>query len=384
VRILHILPSLDPRGGGPMEALSNYGQCVRALGHSVEVLSLDDPASAFLPLYPLTATAIGPSVGGYAYNPRLVPWLTTRARDYDVIFIHGLWQYHAFGAWRVLHDLKLPYFVLPHGMLDPWFKTTYPLKHLKKFLYWHWADYRVLRDARAVLFTSEEERRLARLSFSRYTAREVVINYGTKSPPQDAQALRERFLQSRPDLQGKRILLFLSRIHEKKGCDLLIKAYARVAAQDRRLHLMVAGPDKTALVPRLRQMAQELGVAASISFPGMLQADDKWGAFHASDAFVLPSHQENFGVAVAEALGCRLPVLISDKVNIWREVQQDGCGFVAPDTVEGTEHNLRSWLALPVEQAEGMRQRARSTFEARYTAEATARSLLAAVEGARA
>jgi len=101
-------------------------------------------------------------------------------------------------------------------MLDPWFKHAYPLKHLKKCLYWAWA----------VLFTSDEERRQARLSFAGYECHEQVVGYGTSSPPGDCEMLRRRFFGAHPTLEGKRLLLFLSRIHPKKGCDLLLRAFA--------------------------------------------------------------------------------------------------------------------------------------------------------------
>jgi glycosyltransferase involved in cell wall biosynthesis len=265
-------------------------------------------------------------------------------------------------------------------MLDPWFKTTYPLKHLKKQLYWPWADYRLLRDARAVLFTSEEERRLARQSFSRYDAREMVVDYGTSPPPADADRLRLAFFSQHPELRGKRLLLFLGRIHPKKGCDLLIKAFARVVNADRSLHLVLAGPDQTGWVSSLRSLAAKSGVVDRVAFLGMLQGDIKWGALYASEAFALPSHQENFGIAVAESLGCGLPVLISDKVNIWREVEADQVGIANPDSLEGTERSLRTWLGMSESARTGMRERARSCFELRFTAEAMARSLLGVLQ----
>ena len=113
----------------------------------------------------------------------LLPLLMNLDRaQFDAVIVHGLWQYSSFGVWRALAGTDTPYFVFPHGMLDPWFKRTYPAKHFKKLLYWPWAEYRVLRDAAAVLFTSEEERRLARESFALYRAREVVVNYGTAAP----------------------------------------------------------------------------------------------------------------------------------------------------------------------------------------------------------
>ena len=193
MRALHILPSVDPKGGGPMEGVRQYGLKLKTIGHEVEVVTLDDPAAEYIAEYPLKVHAMGPSLGSYRYSSKFIPWLIENVNNYDYVIVNGLWQYHGFGAWRVMSALNVPYFVFTHGMLDPWFKHTYPLKHLKKWLYWPWADYRLLRDATAVLFTCEEEKLLARKSFWLYKAKEDVINYGTKTPPSDAQALRTTF-----------------------------------------------------------------------------------------------------------------------------------------------------------------------------------------------
>lgn len=377
MNLLHLISSVDPRGGGPMEGLRQVGSILSSQGHRVEVASLDDPGDPGVADYPLPLHALGPGRGRYRYSPRLLPWLRRHAVDYDLVVVNGLWQYHGLAAWRALAGDRVPYVVFTHGMLDPWFKHTYPLKHLKKWLYWPWAEYRLLRDAAAVLFTSEEERRLARESFWLYRARERVVAYGTRTPPTDRDALAAQFHACHPGLQGRRLLLFLGRIHEKKGCDLLVEAYGRVAASDPRLHLVVAGPDPDGWVPRLRARAAALGVAERITWPGMLQGDIKWGAFHAAEAFVLPSHQENFGIAVAEALGCGLPVLISDKVNIWREIEADGAGLVATDTAEGTLQLLQRWLALEPASRSAMAERARRSFAHRYTVQAMAVDLVA-------
>ncbi len=380
MKILHILPSVDPQGGGPTEGVRQRGLRLIEMGHQVEVLSLDDPARPFLAGYGLPVHALGPSKGGYQYNSRLVPWLREHAKEYDAVVINGLWQYHSLGAWRALHRMKVPYFVFTHGMLDPWFKHTYPLKHLKKWLYWPWADYRVLRDAQAVLFTSEDERLLARKSFSLYRAHEAVVAYGTRTPPSNAELLRAQFYAGHPELRGKRLLLFMSRIHEKKGCDMLIEAFAKVAGQDANLYLVMAGPDQTGWVATLQAQAKRLGIAERITWPGMLQGVMKWGAFYASEAFVLPSHQENFGIAVAEALGCGLPVLISDKVNIWREIEADGAGIVNPDTPVGTEKSLRLWLTLDTAERRRMAQQTLVTFKQRFTVDQMAKSLVETIE----
>lgn len=380
MKALHILPTVDPRGGGPMEGVRQYGLELKKIGHEVEVVTLDDPAAAYIADFPLKVHAMGPSLGSYRYSSKFIPWLKANVSDYDYVIVNGLWQFHSFGAWYVMHGMHIPYFVFTHGMLDPWFKNTYPLKHIKKWFYWPWADYRLLRDAVAVLFTCEEEKLLARKSFWLYKATEEVINYGTKTPPSDDEALRTIFHVAYPDLREKRMLLFLSRIHEKKGCDLLIEAFAKVASQDSKLHLLMAGPDQTGLVTKLQSQAQHLGIADRITWPGMLQGDMKWGAFYASEAFVLSSHQENFGIAVAEAMGCSLPVLISDKVNIWREIEIDGAGIVNTDTVEGTEKTLRQWLELDADGRKKMAIQAKISFDQRFTVGAMTKSLLAILQ----
>src|SRR5258706_6543690 len=212
MKLLHVLASVDPRGGGPMEGVRQRGLRLEQLGHSVEVVTLDDPAASFVHGFPLKVHAVGPPRSSYRYSAAVVPWLKAHAAEYDAIIVNGLWQYHSFAVWRVLKRMKLPYFVFTHGMLDPWFKHAYPRKHLKKWLYWPWGDYRVLRDARAVLFTCEEEKRLARDSFWLYRCRERVVSYGVAAPGGDSETQREAFFTPFPEWRGKRRLLFLGRI----------------------------------------------------------------------------------------------------------------------------------------------------------------------------
>ncbi len=376
MKILHVIPSINPEAGGPAEGLRQWGTKAATLGHSVEVVTLDAPGLPFLESFPLRAHALGPSRGHYKYNDRLVPWLKSNIARYDSIVVNGIWQYHSFGVWRALHNSPKPYYVFTHGMLDPWFRRYYPLKHAKKWLYWPWADYRVLRDARAVLFTSEEERLQARKSFWLYRANERVVAYGTAGPPQDSLHALEAFCRQFPQLRGRRFLLFLGRIHEKKGCDLLIRAFAEQANSQSDLLLVMAGPDQTGWAGSLKETAKHLGVCERIVWIGMVRGDVKWGALHACEAFVLPSHQENFGIAVVEALACAKPVLISNKVNIWREIEQDGAGIVADDTQSGVNRLLEAWRCSSDTAKRTMGQNAARTFQRRFTVDAMAESLI--------
>lgn len=365
MKLLRIISSIDPKGGGPIEGAKKIDTELKSMGHNIEVVSLDAPGQDFISLYPAPVHALGPSQTGYKYNSKLVGWLNENQHKYDAVIVNGIWQYHSFAAWRSLSS-KTPYFVFTHGMLDPWFKKTYPLKHLKKWIYWPWAEYRVLRDAAAVIFTCEEERILARKSFWLYKAKESVTSYGTSTPPNNSTELSERFIKKNPTLKNKRIVLFLSRIHEKKGCDLLIEAFSNIAKDDASLHLVMAGPDQTGWALTLQSQAAKLGISDRITWSGMLQGDDKWGAYYSAEVFCLPSHQENFGIVVSEALACGRPVLISDKVNIWREIEADSAGFVDDDTAEGTLRNFNRWLALSSHDYAQMTTKAKNCFTKRF------------------
>jgi len=415
MRILHVVGSLNPREGGPSEGLRQFAQeLMTVFDDEVEIACLDEPGADWLENFPCRIHALGPGLMNYRFTLRLVPWLREHATKYDAIIANGIWQYTSFAVWFALRNTGTPYFVYPHGMLDPWFKQTYPIKHLKKWLYWPWGEYRVLRDARAVFFTCEEERRLARESFWLYRCNERVVGYGTAAPAGNPDQQRELFLNAYPHLRGKRILLFLSRIHEKKGLDLLIRAFADVlqstidhepfaSAVSAPLHLVIAGPcADPAYLESLKQLAERqlsaFGIphsatpdsaASSFDLPAstfpltflpMLRGDVKWGAFHAADAFVLPSHQENFGMAVAEALACGVPVLISNKVNIWREIEADGAGLVAEATVEGTSSLLRRWFDTSERERADMHIAASVCFRARFAIQAAAQSLLGAIQ----
>jgi glycosyltransferase involved in cell wall biosynthesis len=375
MKILRSTHTVNPALGGPIESIRQSSAALVRRGHEVEIISLDGPGDTWLRDFAVPVHALGPGRGSYGYAPAFSNWIKERHAEYDAVIVHGLWQYSSFGVWRALHGTQTPYYVFPHGMLDPWFKRTYPTKHFKKLLYWPWGEYRVLRDAAAVLFTSEEERRLARQSFALYRCNEKVVNYGTAAPV-NLESAREKFFEAFPQLRGQRFFLFLGRLHEKKSCDLLIEAFLELRnSSDAPSHLLMAGPcSDDGYLRRLRQMASAAG--DSIIFPGMLTGDAKWGALSAAEAFVLPSHQENFGIAVAEALACGTPVLISNKINIWREIEAGAAGLVENDDRAGTANLLKRWLATPPAARAIMRENARKCFAARFEIERATDSLL--------
>lgn len=363
---------------------------LQSWGHKPEILTLDEPGEPWLTDYPVPVSTLGPTVSSYGYTKRLIPWLIRNVHRFDAVTVHGLWQYHGFAVRQVLQPTSIPYFLYPHGMLNPWAKSYYPLKHLKKWIYWNLAEYRILRDARAVLFTCEEERRLAGQVFGRYRCNEVVVYYGTIDPGGDKEGQKESFLHRFSHLKNKTIILYLGRLHEKKGIDLLLRAFARFLKSTdcdamNNLHLVIAGASEYDYYLKSLKDLQSLEFGENleevpVTWTGMLEGDIKWGAFRAADAFILPSHQENFGIAVAEALSTGTPVLLSDKVNIRREIEEEGAGFIEDDTLDGCYNLLQRYQAAQGNEWDQMRLNARNCFINRFEVKKAAESLLQVIE----
>ncbi|MCI4679530.1 glycosyltransferase [Rhodoblastus acidophilus] len=389
MKVLHVIATADPRSGGPIHGVIAGSEIWRRHGCERHVLTLDPPTAPWIGALPMNVIAVGMDgpmadwirrhvpISRYGYSPRLVRWLKKNAANYDAIIVNGLWNYASLGAWRALRGGGAPYVVFTHGMLDPWFNRAYPVKTLFKRLYWLLLEHRVLRDARGVMFTAEEERRLARNSFKPYVARDHVAGYGARRVEGDPEAQIAAFFATAPELRGRGFILFLSRIDEKKGVDLLIQAFARAVEDFPDVDIVIAGPDQSGLKARLAALARAMNIGARIHWPGMLSGDAKWGAFRAAKFFVLPSHQENFGIVVAEALSLGTPVLITDKVNIWREVEADGAGVVVSDDVDGVERGLRHLCGLSAAEREAMTRAARACFDARFDLDANALDFLA-------
>jgi glycosyltransferase involved in cell wall biosynthesis len=379
MRILQVIATMNPDLGGPPEGAGQICRSLGSLGIAVDIATLDAPDTRWGNEF--IVFRLGPGRWGrYGYSERLPAWLRQNAHRYDAVIVHGLWQHHGLATRQALRGTAIPYYVFPHGMLDPWFKKQYPLKHLKKQMYWPWAEVRVLRDAQAVLFTTEEERQLAQQTFGPFRANEAVVGYGISDPPRGERAA---FLQKFPELRDKRIVLFLARLHLKKGCDLLVDAFAAVAHRDPTLHLVMAGPDQEGYGAELMRQAERRGIASRIRWTGMIKGDIKWGAYNSAEVFILPSHQENFGVSVVEALACRVPVLISNKVNIWREIAAENAGIVAEDTLDGTTGLLSKWLDLSALERERMGHNGLACFKKHFHVDSTTDRLMTTIRAHR-
>jgi len=194
MKLLRVIHTIQAHSGGPIEGLKQASRIMSELGVEVEIACLDAPATVSdeVENFPWKVHALGPGkFGNFSYSSHMRDWLDANVHQYDAVIIHGNWQYHGFATSKACLRHKVPYFIYPHGMLDPWFNRTYPLKKLKKQLYWRKGEHPVLHHAQAVLFTCSEECRLARGCFTPYEVTEKVIGYGTNAPEQSIAALKE-------------------------------------------------------------------------------------------------------------------------------------------------------------------------------------------------
>ena len=393
---------MDPTSGGPCQGIRYINNETVQLGTTREVVCLDSPTASFIGIDSFPVHALGPAKGKWQFSAKLIPWLTKNVDRFDVVIINGLWIYSSFAGYKVLSNLrkqnskkkgeksKSPkLFIMPHGMLDPYFQraANRKLKAIRNLLYWMFIEKKVVNSADGILFTCKTEMLLARKTFFSYNPKkEIDIGYGIYPPPAFSHHMRESFINSCPGLDSRPYLLFLSRVNEKKGLDLLIKSYATtikqlLADEKEPPCLVIAGPGlNTPYGKKMTDLAASYPLIKDLFFfTGMLSGDAKWGALYGCDAFVLPSHQENFGIAVVEALACKKPVLISNQINIWTEINESGGGIVVPDTLEGTKKMLQQWLKLPPCEKTVMGARAFAIYSKKYQIEHSSRVFLAAI-----
>ncbi len=395
---------MDPQTGGPCQGIRNSIREMKKLGIRNEVVCLDDPGSDFLTRDSFCVHPLEKGKGPWQYSSKLIPWLLKNLHRFDAVIVHGLWLYPSFATNSALKKFKsrkldsdtnsfVPkLYVMPHGMLDPYFQNDpgRKIKALRNWIYWKLIEKNVISNASALLFTCEEELKLARIPFSPYKPKkELAVGYGLESPPIYTKAMAKAFQEKCGLNKEDRFLLFLSRIHEKKGVDHLLLAYTKlIEAVKSRSNtgfvfpkLVIAGPGLDTIYGKkmLDMVSRSTVLTGHVCFTGMLSGSAKWGAFYGCEAFILPSHQENFGIAVAESLACSKPVLISDKVNIWKEVHASNAGFVNSDTFEGTYALINDFISLTAAEKESMASRARSTFESYFDITKVARNFAEAI-----
>lgn len=328
--ILHVIPYMHASAGGPPVVVENFVAEASNLGHRSEIVStLDfcngDEASLRKRLEPLapatflTARQTLPVVGSGGAGG--IDALVRRA---DIVHVHTLWSPLNVSARQACRRHGRPYVLMPHGMLDPY---SLSVKSLKKAVYLRLFESRNLARAARVIYTTAEEQRLAALAGLPLPPAELVP-LGARASAASVDALRSSFVARFPEAQGRRLLLFLGRLHAKKGIDRILDALREVKPSAPDVLLVIAGDGDAHYTRQLRQRVGAQGLDDHVLFAGRLDGELKWSAFAAAELFLLPSHQENFAITVAEAMQMGVPVIITDKVNTWPYVEEAEAGLV--------------------------------------------------------
>ena len=372
MRVLHVIPSVAERSGGPATAI--VPMC-RALQHEgVEVLLVTTDAGLNLSTpsggeHNGVPAIIFPSQLGesFKYSRPLTSWLHANIHQFSVAHIHAVFNHSSVAAAHVCRKAGIPYIVRPLGTLEPWSMSQKPVR---KHLFWQVSGKGMLRRAAAVHYTTDAEKvsteRLLGLNHGR------VIALGIETNLTAAAEVTQHF----PEFANEPYALVLSRLHRKKGLDVLIDAFLALVETPRfaRWRLVIAGDGPPDYVSKLKGMVSTSAHPDSVAFTGWLDGAKKDALLSGASLLVLPSYQENFGLCVLEALSHSVPVLVSPHVNLAREIVLANAGWIATINKEALTTRLAEALGDDEERAR--RGHAGKELSHKYSWEKSAKSLV--------
>lgn len=379
--ICSVFPPAYAYGGPPRVNLSLAQSLIR-LGHSVLVLTTDANGSDMLAVPKGVETTFeGVPViyfhrqgrNPFFFAPGLETEIIRRRNQFDICLVRGHWTYINFSASIILKALKKPYVLYPEGCLEPW---ALHFKGWKKSLYWHLIEKRNYTWANGVIALTRTE--IEQVHNAGYRGKITIIPNGVSLAELEKPINIEEGLPS--DLLGKRIILFMSRIHRIKALDVLVRAFAEITNDLPDHVLVVAGPrDDAGYQQEVWELVAHLGLQNSVVFLGEVYGQKRLALLHSADVFVLPSHSEGLPLAVLEAAACQVPVVISEACNL-PEFGQVGAGVVVQPDVPSIVQGLLSVLASDDERR-AMGERAYQLVCERFTWDRVAQQTAAFCEG---
>jgi glycosyltransferase involved in cell wall biosynthesis len=351
LRVLHVTDVMARRHGGVATAIDGICRGLCAIGVKTAVLATDrdwptgriDRGGANPHIHHGYARSLVPAVwAGLGYAPAIDRHLDRFGRSFDIFHIHGLYRYAQYAAARFAKRAGIPYIISPHGALDPFLYYKLQRRRMKR-VYEQLIELRNLRWASAIHYTAEDERRLvAGLRIFQTPGFVVPLGFDLQ---RFAELPARGSFRARHKLGSGPLVLFCGRITPKKGLDLLLPGFAKVLVEHPDAILVLAGPDNEDHWRACQPLAAKLGIEARILLTGMLGEEELMQAYVDADVLALPSYTENFGNVVVEAMLCGTPVLISDRVNIWREIQDSGSGIVVTCSIDAVAVGLLRMLS---------------------------------------
>lgn len=339
IRVLRIIHTLNPTLGGPSNAIIDNSIALVKKGFSIDILTSD--RKKYYKNKKIKVFNVGPSIGNYGFSFKLIYWLFKNKKKYDLFIIHELWRVYNFIARLYLKN----YFVFVHGQLDPYFETEL-FKKTKKKLYWFLLEKKNLQKSNSILLTTNEEKTLLNRTFVNTDGiNKNVIQYGIYKSKLDKSSSKKSFFKLFPNLKNKKFLLYLGRFHKKKGCDTLIHSLKKIINQNFKPYILMVGPNNS-YKKKLQRLCKDLNVEDYFYWSNTLVGKEKFGAIHASIGMVLASNGENFGISIVESLSCSKPVIITNKVNIYRSIIDYKAGYVSKNNSSDFSNILKQYLKL--------------------------------------
>ena len=394
MKVLHVIPSVSERSGGPGQAIFPMCRALQGLGIDVTLATTEaelseqtgpatrddelkdeirNPQSGIRNSYKGVPTLIFPAQLGssFKYSRPFAVWLNANVKSFDLVHIHAVFNHACIAAARACRKHDVPYIVRPLGTLDPWGMKQ---KSLRKTLFWQLAAKRMMRDAAAVHYTARGEQEASEQSLGLNHGR--VVPLGIDPEIASAPLSPEYFAREFPELGTHPYVLVLSRLLPTKGLDALLDAFLPLIKQQVfagwRLVLAGEGPDD--YVAGLKQKIESESAVDSVLFPGWLGGERKNAILRNSALLALPSYHENFGLCVMEALACGVPVLVSPHVNLSEEIASAGAGWIAAIGKAPIDAALKEALGSDMERRK--RGSAGKTLSTRFTWSEVARQLV--------
>ena len=363
VKILRIIRTLNPKYGGPAVAIIDNSLNLVEKKFDVDIVTGDSNYSNFFNSNKIKIFNLGPSIGDYGFNFKLLFWLIKNKKKYDKFIIHGLWQFYTLLARLII---KKNYFVFTHGQLDPFFSKQL-LKKIKKKLYWYFIEKKNLMEAKSILLTSiNEKKTLNKTYVNTRGIKTTVVNYGILYPKINLNFSKKLFLKKFSFLKNSDFLLYLGRFHQKKGCEILINSIKKIKDQDIKVKVIMAGPSNE-YKKKLINLANKLNLNDTIYWTNdHLTNYLKWGAILNSEAMLLASHGENFGVSLVESLSMSRPVITTNKVNIFKDIENSDAGFISKNNINSFAENIKKFLLLNKNEKKKKRINANKFFNKYY------------------
>ena len=343
VNVLHVIPTLSPLYGGPSTVLPIMARALVAEGVEIDIATIDDEANdpSYYGVFKTHSggyrTVTFPvTLKPYRISLDLSRWLKLHVSDYDVVHIHAVFTYSTLAACNAAIKNKVPFIVRPLGILNSWgMENKRP--RLKK-IWFKTLEKPILDKAAGIHYTSTQERDdAARLSIK---APAYVLPLALELSNFDSMPTATAFLKRYPELKGKKTLLYLSRIHPKKGFDLLFPALVGLFRQMPDLRLVIGGDGDAHFLESLHQEAKRLKIEEAIIWAGFMDAEIRLEALAAADVFCLPSWSENFGVALLEAMAAGLPCVATDQVALAVDADSEKAVKLIRCNVQELEHSI--------------------------------------------